>query len=829
MAPSLTLRDGDLLPYLIGIAAGTAATAGAGIPGSAGAAILVVFCRIATRFLSERFGWPQANDEKSLPLLSGAARDVAFEDELAVLRSLVERLTKENATLVEENATLRHRAAQPRARSVRLPEAAEATVAPSAAPAAWVAIARKPTRSVSRLARLEPFSDKEMRGSSSGSSNDPTTDPTFKSRLGSRMATAAIAERVAAEAEASESSLSSQLHVTIENDADETCTVVRIMAPNRARLLADLSSALSGLGLSIVKAQIATIGTRAQNTFFLQEVVYPEGGRKVWGTERLSAIEGRLRQFFRNQAMQRLLKAKTLGDLAEAGAPRVHAGRHDAPSWAQLVESLPSSSGVYCGSSAGAVSGAEAEAGAVSGEDAASGAAAGEPYEARLLAGLAAAFRSEWGGTRGALPPSLAHQLARDVLPRMARGYLNADEKAPYDMDAEWLLLLEGNAAVTCAPYRPSQSITPMGPERRGFAEPRDSNGSEDLTDLSSSDRRSSGLTDWDVDTSELTLGPGTVLWSLAHTLDGGASLTPPSLTPPGGASLTPYADETPNGIAHFRWYGLRCPPGTARVPLRLLHKSQLRSLLVSLRETLAHAHAAKLAELPLFAPLTTNELLALCRRATEVELPPRHNLRPIVAPNLATETALVKPLAPETLPNDAFAVVLSGDVLLVVETSDTSAASAEAAAEASAEAPIDVITLACAASGVPMVAPSGSPNTARPSSPNTAPSELAIHRLSVGSVLGETGQLLPVREGATQGAVMGGGGAVLGGEGAVLGGSGAVLGGSGAVLGEGPLKIRAGAQGCVLLCWRREATVQQSLARLSRLLEQVGATDDEH
>jgi hypothetical protein len=147
---------------------------------------------------------------------------------------------------------------------------------------------------------------------------------------------------------------------------------------------------------------------------------------------------------------------------------------------------------------------------------------------------------------------SLAHQLARDVLPRMARGYLNADEKAPYDMDAEWLLLLEGNAAVTCAPYRPSQSITPTGPERAGFAEQRDSNGSEDLTDSASSDRRSSGLTDWDVDTSELTLGLGTVLWSLAHTLDGGASLTP------GGASFTPYADETPNGIAHFRWYGLR-------------------------------------------------------------------------------------------------------------------------------------------------------------------------------------------------------------------------------------------------------------------------------
>ena len=524
--------------------------------------------------------------------------------------------------------------------------------------------------------------------------------------------------------------------------------------------------------------------------------------------------------------MQRLLKAKTLGDLAEAAPPRVHAGRHDVPSWAQLVESLPSSSGVFHsnGSSVSAVSGAEAVSGAVSGADAASGAAAGEAYEARLLAGLAAAFRSEWGGTRGALPPSLAHQLARDVLPRMARCCLSANEVAPYDADAEWLLLLEGNAAVTCAPYRASQSITPMGPERRperrGFAEQRDSNGSDDLPDLASLERRSSGLADWDVDTSELTLGPGTVLWSLAHALEGGTSLTPSSLTPSSltpssltPSSLTPPVDETPNGIAHFRWYELRCLPGTTRIPLRILHKSQLRSLLVSLRETLAHAHAAKLAELPLFAPLTTNELLALCRRATEVELPPRHNLRPIFAPNLATETALVKPLAPDALPNDAFAVVLDGDVLLVVETSAASAASAEA--EAEAEAPIDVVTLACAcaASGVPMGAPPGAPNTARPSSPNTAPSELAIHRLSVGSVLGETGQLLPVREGATQGAVVGGGGAVVG--------------GGGAVLGESPLKIRAGAQGCVLLCWRREATVQQSLARLSRLLEQVRATDE--
>jgi UTP:GlnB (protein PII) uridylyltransferase len=48
--------------------------------------------------------------------------------------------------------------------------------------------------------------------------------------------------------------------VEIDNAADEACTVVRVTAPNRVRLLADFAAALSGLGLSIVQARIATVG-----------------------------------------------------------------------------------------------------------------------------------------------------------------------------------------------------------------------------------------------------------------------------------------------------------------------------------------------------------------------------------------------------------------------------------------------------------------------------------------------------------------------------------------------------------------------------------------
>lgn len=94
-------------------------------------------------------------------------------------------------------------------------------------------------------------------------------------KLGPRSETTEVAERVAAAAEAVSSS--SELHVTTDNDADESSTVVRVTAPNREGLLADLTAALSGLGLSIVKAQISTIADRALNTFYVSSAWHRRG------------------------------------------------------------------------------------------------------------------------------------------------------------------------------------------------------------------------------------------------------------------------------------------------------------------------------------------------------------------------------------------------------------------------------------------------------------------------------------------------------------------------------------------------------------------------
>ena len=90
--------------------------------------------------------------------------------------------------------------------------------------------------------------------------------------LGARADTKMEAEEVAARAETHALATSAPLHVEVDNEADEVCTIVRIVAPDRALLLTDLTSALSGLGLSIERASISTVGSQAINTFSIQEV-----------------------------------------------------------------------------------------------------------------------------------------------------------------------------------------------------------------------------------------------------------------------------------------------------------------------------------------------------------------------------------------------------------------------------------------------------------------------------------------------------------------------------------------------------------------------------
>ena len=87
----------------------------------------------------------------------------------------------------------------------------------------------------------------------------------------------------------SSSSFSSMVKVSIDNDALDAATIVVVLAPNRRRLLADMSGALSGLGLQVTEASISTSGNLATNRFVLQEAALTAGdaskrcGRKVRG------------------------------------------------------------------------------------------------------------------------------------------------------------------------------------------------------------------------------------------------------------------------------------------------------------------------------------------------------------------------------------------------------------------------------------------------------------------------------------------------------------------------------------------------------------------
>ena len=118
-----------------------------------------------------------------------------------------------------------------------------------------------------------------------------------------------------------------------------------------------------------------------------------------------------------------------------------------------------------------------------------------------------------------------------------------------------------------------------------------------------------------------MPFGAGALLWSLAH--------TPTTSTSDGSTAAT----------IRQRWFVLRSADSTDHVTVRTIHRSRLRPLLVSLRESLARAHAAKLAELPLFAPLTPVELIAFCRRATEVEFAPDAPLSPVAPPGSITDS----------------------------------------------------------------------------------------------------------------------------------------------------------------------------------------------
>lgn len=126
------------------------------------------------------------------------------------------------------------------------------------------------------------------------------------SREGSQMDLAGLASAthlsITAAADAAAEAQSSLVRVTIDNERHADMTEVHVRAPNRARLLADLASALVGLSMVVVGARVSTTKGRSEHHFLLQE----GGGAgsqakrgKVLEPDRLRAIEQRLQQRFR--------------------------------------------------------------------------------------------------------------------------------------------------------------------------------------------------------------------------------------------------------------------------------------------------------------------------------------------------------------------------------------------------------------------------------------------------------------------------------------------------------------------------------------------------
>ena len=258
----------------------------------------------------------------------------------------------------------------------------------------------------------------------------------------------------------------------------------------------------------------------------------------------------------------------------------------------------------------------------------------------------------------------------------------------------------------------------------------------------------------------ERVLAAGSVLWDYAHP----------------GPSKT--AATVPVSLA--RWHVLYGSPetnGSAPTVVRCVARSSLRAVMITIREALARSHAAQLAEIPLFAPLDPTELTNLCRRATEVIFPAHAKIQPTLAsadtdrgvqpaaPRQADADEASRALGPSSIPSDAFALVVSGDVLVCVDVPPQHPPNAMPHGSD--------VTLALKAAGLDAL--QVSPSTQA----NSLPSRIPLARLSAGRVLGETGALLA----------------------------------------PSTISAAAGSEGAVLLCWKREASVLTSLARLPLLL----------
>ena len=221
---------------------------------------------------------------------------------------------------------------------------------------------------------------------------------------------------VAAAAQEAADYQSSLVRVQIDNESLDNKTEVIVQAPARERLLADMSGALSGLGLLVLEAQIKTEGAQAINTFVVQDSTH----NQVLEPARLAAIEQRLQQrFCGEQGINGGVRRLVVDRFIKVVPPWEH-------------EALPAQSPTQL-------------------------------EETVWLATMSAALRG--GSSLGQVAPALADRLAADLLPEMTRMKLPRGGTVASDATGgEWLLLLEtGRARVTTDA---TASLSPG--ERRG-------------------------------------------------------------------------------------------------------------------------------------------------------------------------------------------------------------------------------------------------------------------------------------------------------------------------------------------------------------------------
>ena len=417
---------------------------------------------------------------------------------------------------------------------------------------------------------------------------------------------------VSAAAEATAQYQRSLVRVEVDNETDPgVATIVTVRAPDRPYLLGDMTGALLGLGLAVRQAAIAKVDgmeSTASLQFSLQD-----GGRAITEEKRLQSIEQRLQQRFcgrqgLNGGVRRLVVERFL----RAEPPWTH----------EALEPLA------------------------------------PPADSQALwlksLGLALGPGGSSAQFMGADSTALAARCAAEILPEMIRMRLPPGCTVGREQTSdEWLLLLESDATVVQA-----------APGSKSPAARRLSGGSGGGASRDSSPRVGLGLTGLG---SPATRGGGGGVRPPAprlpglRGLGGGSGVGSEVVAPPSGSrpqegerivlkagsvlfeKIIPSAplpsaplplDDTlvTAAAAAAGWAALESSDEGEGVIVRAIHVNALQQRLVTMRESFAREHAQILADNPLFAPMTTTELLALCRRATVVQVPADYLLLPVTS-----------------------------------------------------------------------------------------------------------------------------------------------------------------------------------------------------